>query len=108
MIAYCEACATTHRFTDAETERLVYALQASEITALMDATYRDSRGEDPDCLKQSLGDSYESEVFLEHVDGLVAARKSWTGPGLTYSLRVRMSSEANDPAKALELTTIAT
>lgn len=70
MNLWYESCCCLHYFTDSGVERIVYALEASA----RDDPSRVRPGE-ADCLESVLGDSHDSEVWVEHVDASVECRK---------------------------------
>lgn len=74
MKIYCHSCRVSHYFTEGEAEKLIYVLQAEHLEA-RGATAEDTGYEEYDCIRATLGDAYDSEVYLEHVEAMVGRRQ---------------------------------
>lgn len=77
MILYCWRHNGTHRFTDGETERIVYAMTAELLSPFDDADraqgigYSESK---PPCPQEALEIARDTEMAYEHVEQGVACR----------------------------------
>jgi hypothetical protein len=77
---YCYACNDSHELTVGDRERLIYVLQAGELTAALqldDALIREP--DTYDCLLTWLELSHDLEGYAEHVEQAVLCRRDKAG-----------------------------
>jgi hypothetical protein len=75
VILYCHNCNTTHEFTAGQIERLAYTLQGQYADALCSDKIAGESYQMIPCLKDTLGESWDSECYLEFTSGQVECRQ---------------------------------
>lgn len=79
MRLFCDACNEVELFTPGEVERIVYALVGMEADERCAVTPRLAAGRDAMlntvCLRTVLGYSRDSEMYAEHTNAAVEARR---------------------------------
>lgn len=78
QFVYCEDCNEAHEFSRLDMEKLVYVLYTCTQDGTSAADSLIKHGE-PECLSRILEWAHDTEIYYEHVNGLVESRM-WHQP----------------------------